>query len=152
MSYSHAAGRKTENPAPRHAPGGTLEHLVETQLAALTDGLTAAFARAAAVEARADEFGHVRSNHISDAVGIAKSSAALLRAVAKVRGGKFDHNIKVTRLMAPAAEEHEPWEETDDGLTKAERLRIEARRLERMASYRQRLADEAAPGGPPAKI
>jgi hypothetical protein len=138
MNDGNAAGRKTEQPASRLAPSGPLENYVEAQLAVLTEGLRAAFARAAAVEPQRDEYGHVCGNHISDAVSIAKSSAKLLLAAAKVRG-RFQHNISVSR-RAP---------EEDDGLTDEDRFRIDVRRSKRLAAVWQQ---ETAEGGPPSQI
>ena len=133
MNNSHAAGRKTDGAVSRPADGA-LERMVEAQLAALTDGLSAAFARAAEVDQQADEYGHARSSHVSNAVSIAKSSAKLLTATAKLRG-RFRHDIRVTR--AP---------EDDSGLTDEDRFRIDVRRAKRLAAVWQQ---ETAQGDPP---
>lgn len=115
-----------------------MESLVEAQLAALTDGMRAAFARAADVDPQKDEFGHARNNHIETAVHIAKSSAKLVLAAAKARG-RFKHDISVTRRPAGP----------DDDLSDEDRFRIDVRRSKRLAAvWRQ----ETAEGIPPSKI
>jgi hypothetical protein len=116
VKQSHAGGRKTHDAVLHPVPGGVLERHIDAQLAALTKGMQAAFACAADFDARSDEYVHVRSSHVANAVSIAKSSAALLFAAAKMRAS-FQHNITVTRTAEPApsgldAEDKEAEEET----------------------------------------
>lgn len=49
-----------------------------------------------------DEYGHRRSNEIGSAVTVLKVTAKLGAALAKIRGGSFDHRVTVTRDTAPA--------------------------------------------------
>jgi hypothetical protein len=91
MQTENAAGRKTEN--PRHHAGHIERHL-DAQLALMTEGMREAFARAAAVPENYEDYGEARTSEFGNATRLARTSAELVLALAKLNG-QFSHDINV---------------------------------------------------------
>ena len=94
MTNENAAGRKTE----RAASG--IENTVDRQLALMTDGMRDALTRAGAIPLGYDDRGIARAAEFHSAVLIAKSSAQLVLALAKLNG-QFNHDINVRHVAPP---------------------------------------------------
>ncbi|MDE1939858.1 MAG: hypothetical protein KGI68_12625 [Alphaproteobacteria bacterium] len=97
MNQSHAGGRKTQNSPVLNQPryhAGLLERHVDDQLATMTAAMKHTFERLEA--APKEEFGTLRSIETNNAISLAKASAKLVLAVAKMRG-EFHHNVNVRR-------------------------------------------------------
>lgn len=68
--------------------------ILEAELKETLKAITECFARAKSCDQQNDEFGHRRTNVMSDAVSLLKVSAELGLAVAKIKG-EYNHNINV---------------------------------------------------------
>ncbi len=96
MSDPSAAGRKTDDTRPRFA-AGLIETRLEAQLDLLTEGLRDALARADRLSREHDEHGHVRRSEFDNAINVAKTSAKLVLALARLNG-QFNHDINVRHV------------------------------------------------------
>ena len=94
MTQADAAGRKTDNTAPR--PRG-IETRLDTQLEILTEGLRAALKRADSIPLDYDQGGYLRKAEFDNAIAVAKTSASLVLALAKLNG-QFNHDINVRHV------------------------------------------------------
>jgi hypothetical protein len=92
MSENHAAGRKTE---PRGQ--GRTETQVDAQIAALSEHIVHALAQAKAIPAADDPYGHARAAEVDTAMKLAKTTAKLVQALAKLKG-EFRSEINVHRF------------------------------------------------------
>lgn len=75
------------------APVAPLERRVAAQLAALTEAVRAAFARAAAVTIATDQTGRRHSAEIAGALRLVRASAKLATAFARLRGFRYTVNV-----------------------------------------------------------
>ena len=96
MSQQDAAGRKTENPPPRAAGIGTR---LELQLEIMTEGMRDALKRANTIPLDYDSNGFLRKAEFDNAINVAKTSASLVLALAKLNG-QFNHDINVRRIAS----------------------------------------------------
>ena len=98
MTDPNAAGRKTEPMRPRFA-AGLIEARLEAQLDILTEGMRDALKRATTIPFDYDETGRLRGAEFDNAINVAKTSASLVLALAKLNG-QFNHDINVRHLPA----------------------------------------------------
>jgi hypothetical protein len=75
---------------------------LEDNLAEVTRAIAECFEAARIIPRREDEFGHLRHSEYGNAVALLKASAKIGRTLAQIQGGKFDHNISVTRRITPS--------------------------------------------------
>ncbi|MEJ0027530.1 MAG: hypothetical protein WDN01_16010 [Rhizomicrobium sp.] len=98
MTDPNAAGRKTDEPKPRFA-AGLIEARLEAQLDILTEGMRDALKRANTIPLDYDENGFLRKAEFENAINVAKTSASLVLALAKLNG-QFNHDINVRHVAA----------------------------------------------------
>ncbi len=98
MTDRKAAEPKTEEPRPRFA-AGLIEARLEAQLDILTEGMRDALKRANTIPLDYDEHGFLRKAEFENAVNVAKTSASLVLALAKLNG-QFNHDINVRHVAA----------------------------------------------------
>lgn len=97
MNQSNAGGRTTQNTL------GLLALHLDRQLGRLSEALDEALDKAGRIPRAQDEYGHHRAGEIGHAMQIAKASAKLIGALAKI-DREFRHNILVSREELPARE------------------------------------------------
>ncbi len=89
--------------APAHLPRpGSIEARIDEQLQLLTEGMRDALQGAGRITADYDQYGHCRTAEFNNAIAIAKTSAEIVLALAKLNG-RFHHDINVRRLTADGA-------------------------------------------------
>ncbi|HJW42142.1 MAG TPA: hypothetical protein VJ476_13085 [Rhizomicrobium sp.] len=93
MTQADAAGRKTESRP------SSIEGRLDEQLALLTDGMRDALTRAGQITLEYDEYGNRRGSEFGHAIAIAKTSADIVLALAKL-SGQFNHDINVRHVAA----------------------------------------------------
>jgi hypothetical protein len=98
MTDPNPAGRKTDETRPRFA-AGLIETRLEAQLDILTEGMRDALKRANTIPLDYDENGFLRKAEFENAINVAKTSAGLVLALAKLNG-QFNHDINVRHLAA----------------------------------------------------
>ncbi len=76
--------------------------LLEDNLVLIGSAVADCFETARGIDPRTDEYGHGRHAAYHDAVALLKMSAKIGQTLAAIRGGKFSHDIRVTRETAPA--------------------------------------------------
>ena len=101
MSDPNAAGRKTDKPQP--LARGYIETELAQQLALMTEGMREAFDRARSAEDDPSILHNPRSGEIQNAIALARTSAKVVQAMAKLNG-RFHHDINVRRDPPPPPE------------------------------------------------
>jgi len=101
MSDPNAAGRKTDKRPP--GAEGYIESELAQQLALMTEGMREAFDRARGEQDDPSILHNPRSREIQNAIALARTSAKVVLAMAKLNG-RFHHDINVRRDPPPPAE------------------------------------------------
>ncbi|MEI9990254.1 MAG: hypothetical protein WDM86_09465 [Rhizomicrobium sp.] len=96
MNDQKAVEPKPNEPRPRFA-AGIIEARLEAQLDILTEGMRDALKRANTIPLNYDENGFLRRAEFENAINVAKTSAGLVLALAKLNG-RFNHDINVRRV------------------------------------------------------